>query len=164
MIARRRVNSRAIVERMEMILYLIVPWLTLLFLGAGRPSADIQIGPLKNHAVVEGCGCYFSRTGDETNRLILAVGVLDTAWMNLNGADTWLVITKSTKGEGAEKAGDMYSEFYRGGGYDVRVDYTVTYVCPPTDESCEFTGMNALITVRRGPSQGHAALTGSCGC
>jgi hypothetical protein len=145
--------------------FLLIPCLTLL-LGAGAPApnSDVRIGPLKNQTIVEGCGCYFSRTGDATNRLVLAVDAADTAWLNLDGADTWLVLVRTTRGGGAEKAGDMYSEFYRGRGYDLQVDYTVTYVCPPTDESCEFTGMNAFITVRRGAAKGHATVTGNCGC
>jgi hypothetical protein len=148
-----------------MTFYTLISVLALVLGIPGIPGdPGIQIGPLKNQKIVEDCGGYFSLSTDENKLMVFVDDLADTAWLNINGRDTRLVLLRSTQTGKPEKLGDRFSEFYQGGGFDVQVDFTITFVCPPGEEGCEHTGMDGFVTVRRGKSKSSILVSGGRGC
>ena len=86
------------------------------------------------------------------------------AVMNINSRDIRLALVRSTMSKEAEKVGDHSKFWYTAaGGISVEVDYTVTAVCPPADESCEVSHYNALLLVRSGSGAKTISAHGLCG-
>jgi len=88
--------------------------------------------------------------------------------MNIDGHDVDLKITGSAgmdrDMDRELKVGDRYSETYTGDGLKTRIDYVVTGVCAPNDESCEVINLDATITVERNGSKQQIKASGLLGC
>lgn len=136
----------------------------------GDVFGQTKIGELKNSDRAEGCSCAFqapseARKRNSTKFIFVSELGSNVGWMNINGRDTRLKLTKSTeKTSGRIRVGERYLEEYSGSGFSVRIDYTVTRVCPPRDEGCEWTKYNVTITVRKGTASQSIKAAGECGC
>jgi hypothetical protein len=146
--------------------------------AAGRPTAmptkepePLKIGVIKE-PYVDGCGCYFQLPEDSEKRVAGYVFLVDiveaqgTAQMNIDGKDVILKLVKSNEKVGLKetKVGSTHSEFYKSGEVEVGIEYVVTGVCEPEDESCESTAYSATITVTRNGVYQKIKASGSCGC
>jgi hypothetical protein len=136
--------------------------------NATGPATQL-VGNIKNYSVVDGCGCYFQFPAEEkkqqSNRYILMADIdEDDAWMNIDGRDVKLRLIKRTNPAGKERKGSRSSRKYTAKGITVQVDRIATSVCAPSDESCEFTGYSATITVTKGNRKQVVKTSGGCGC
>ncbi|QYO67316.1 hypothetical protein [Leptolyngbya sp. 7M] len=144
--------------------------LILLLCVGASVHGQVKIAELKNSDRAEGCSCSFQVPAEASKRnstKFIFVSELgsNVGWMNINGRDTRLKLIKSTeKTSGRVRVGDRYFEEYSGPGFSVRIDYTVTRVCPPRDEGCEWTKYNVTITVRKGAASQSIKAAGECGC
>jgi len=84
--------------------------------------------------------------------------------MNIDGHDVDLKMTGGAGMDRELKVGDRYSETYTGDGLKARIDYVVTGVCAPNDESCEVINLDATITVERNGSKQQIKASGLLGC
>ncbi len=136
----------------------------------GDTFGQIKIGELKNSDRAEGCSCSFqvpseARKRNSTKFIFVSELGSDVGWMNLNGRDIRLKLIRSTQNaRGRIRVGDRFYEEYSGSGFSVRIDYTVTRVCPPRDEGCEWTKYNVTITASKGSSSQSIKGAGECGC
>jgi len=128
------------------------------------------VANLKNNAVADGCGCYFSFRGTSPNpeRYVFSSSIDDekTAWMNIGGRDVKLTLEREIglKGKEAERVGSRSSATYASGDIQVSGTYVVTQVCDPNDESCESTQYDVTFVVRKGRKSQVVKAVGSCGC
>jgi hypothetical protein len=128
------------------------------------------IGNLKNPDVVEGCGCYFQTPPEEkkknSKKYIYMSDLEETpAYMNIDGQDVKLKIDGTPpRLPDKVRKGFRYSRKYSAGSIKVQVDFVVTWLCPPKDESCEVTNYDAAISVVKGNQKQVIQTKGGCGC
>ena len=125
-----------------------------------------MVGILRMSSRADGCGCYFSfnKSDDAARRLIFFESDQDMGiWINIDGRDTRLRLTRETKAKRLRVGSRLVSE-YASGDVTVSLVKTVTWVCPPRDESCEVTKFSAVLTVRKGNLTQTVRAVGSCGC
>jgi len=113
-----------------------------------------------------GCGCAFALNPADLRkrRYIYIQGMDEPAYVNLNGKNLKLRPVTSSETKVKEKVGDRSWATYIAGDIKIRMDYVVTRVCDPNDESCEATWYKAIMTVTRKTERTIVRLTGSCGC
>lgn len=87
-----------------------------------------------------------------------------SARINLDGKDLELQLVDSKELKRAPKVGDREWAVCAAGDVRVRVDYLVTKVCDPKDESCEVTYYKATLTVTRKSQRTAIKTIGFCGC
>jgi hypothetical protein len=119
------------------------------------PQKRPLIGFVQNTSEFDGAGCSLWLLADKTNsggRRVFLSDFGKRAVMNIDGRDMALVTVASAEPKDGPKKGGRSKWRYRGGGAEVVVDYAVTGVCAPSDESCEIWSCDAVITVtaRRG--------------
>ena len=133
-------------------------------LSQPAPSASLKLGHVPDADF--GCGCYlFRNKSDGRNRRYLFVSPMDEpAYLNLNGKTIRLLKVDSSSENRGERIGDRSWEIYSGYGVKVRIDYTVTRVCPLNDENCESHDYKTRMTVTRGRSKMSVNTIGVCGC
>lgn len=122
---------------------------------------------LKNNQV-DGCGCYFRFRGtpESSDRYIFTSSIDDekSAWMNIEGRDTKLMLIKERAQRQRERVGDRSTERFAVADITVNVTYVVTRVCRPNDESCESTDYSASFVVKKGRKSEVVKAVGGCGC
>lgn len=121
---------------------------------------------LRMSSRADGCGCYFSfnKSDDAARRLMFFESEQDMGiWINIDGRDTRLRLTRETKVKRLRVGSRLVSE-YASGDVTVSLVKTVTWVCPPRDDSCEITKFSAVFTVRKGNRAQIVHAVGSCGC
>jgi hypothetical protein len=118
-------------------------WSAVIALGASfcaLPETDkLIVGIVKDgHEFHEGgCELLLPTDSERTERYVFLSDFDGRAVMNINGHDTRLMLVRSNPSDQPSKKGDRSSSWYKAGDLEVRVDYTVTGLCPPKDESCE---------------------------
>lgn len=125
-----------------------------------------QIGAIKK-MLVKGCGCSLQSNSDYEKRrqqFLFLSDSGDIVQMNIDGEDIRLKLVKGMKGKGKPRVGNHHSETYIAGQTTVTIDWTVSEVCDPQDESCEVTFYTAVITVNRGGQIEKVKARGMCGC
>lgn len=106
----------------------------------------------------------FNKADDKARRLIFFESDQDMGiWINIDGRDVRIRLLSETKPRKLRVGGKLISE-YSGGGVTVSLMKTVTWVCPPRDESCEITKFSAVFTVRNGNRTQIVRAVGGCGC
>lgn len=73
-------------------------------------------------------------------------------------------LEQSKSPQGEIRKGARHTELYRAGNLNVRIDYVVTGICDPQDESCEVTWYDATITLTRDSQKRIVKTVGVCGC
>jgi hypothetical protein len=133
-------------------------------------SPKTLIGTLKNPDSVEGCGCYFQTPAEEkkkdSRRFIFESDLdLTSASMNIDGRDLKLkIVGKPSRLPDKVKKGFHFTRQYSAGSIQVKVDFVVSWLCPPKDESCEVTNYDVTLTVEKGERKQTIQLKGGCGC
>ena len=84
--------------------------------------------------------------------------------MNIDGRDVDLMMVDSDEPERELKVGDRFTETYAGDGLNAQIEYVVTGICDPTDESCEVINFDATITVERNGAKQQVKTSGLLGC
>jgi hypothetical protein len=134
------------------------------FLASGQERN--MVGILRMSSRADGCGCYFSfnKADDKARRLMFFESEQDMGiWINIDGRDTRLRLIRETKVKRLRLGSRLVSE-YSAADVTVNLVKTVTWVCPPRDESCEITKFSAVFTVRKGSRSQIVRAVGSCGC
>jgi hypothetical protein len=134
--------------------------------GVATGQKPPQIGTIKK-MLADGCGCSLQSPSDHqkhNQRFLFLSDFGDIVQMNIDDVDRRLKLANSTKGKGKPVVGNRHSETYISGETKVKIDWTVSEVCDPQDESCEVTWYSAVITVNRSGRIGKVTARGMCGC
>jgi hypothetical protein len=117
----------------------------------------------KFHSAYEGHSIFVSNFENQAIVNINGKNVL----LNLVGSDAFLAPSSPSLPRvtiiNVPSKGRKFVNQYRGGGWQVRINFTVTKVCAPHDEECERTWVNATVTVVRGSEKQSILTKGSCG-
>ncbi|MBS1811878.1 MAG: hypothetical protein JST84_27200 [Acidobacteria bacterium] len=127
----------------------------------------VKIGFIKNRGEFDGCGCSLWLATDRKqreSRLVFVDDLGETALMNIDGKDVKLPHLRHYERQAKLKVGDKSWWEYQKNDLKVRLDFVVTKVCPPKDESCEVTHYNAQLSVTRGAQKQILKTKGTCGC
>lgn len=133
----------------------------------GAPSA-LRFGVVADQGDFHDGGCELLLSSDSSDpyrseRYVFMSDFNGRAVMNINGHDTRFTLVRSTESRKQPRKGDRSSYWYASGSIKVEVDYTVTGVCPPDDESCEVFYYRAMIHVTSGPLRKSIVAHGLCG-
>ena len=136
--------------------------------ASSAKAAPPRVSNIKDVSVVDGCGCYFQFLSEWEKKLFdknVFMQSLDgaSAWMNIDGKDVQLKPDGPGKGSAA-KVGSRSYEKYKAPGISVQIEFVVTRVCDPDDESCESTNYDATFTVIKAGRQRVIKAKGVCGC
>ena len=128
------------------------------------PQSKIQLGYVRHGDF--GCGCYFARnkTDLRKRRYIYSESMDGPAYINVNGKNLELQPIASSETNGEEGVGRRSWQTFTAGDLRIRLELTVTWVCPPKDEGCEVTYYKAILTVSGKGQKITENLTGMCGC
>lgn len=128
----------------------------------------LRVSNIRNTSVVDGCGCYFQFPAEwekkafDKNVFMQSIDGAE-AWMNIDGKDVRLLPDGPSK-ESVEKVGSRSSEKYKAAGISVEIEFVVTRVCDPDDESCESNSYDATFTVTKAGRKRVVKAKGICGC
>jgi hypothetical protein len=139
-----------------------------LTLSEGAPRSALTFGVVVNQEGFHDGGCELLFSSDSSDpysseRYIFVSDFNGHAAMNINGHDIRFTLVRSTESRKQPKKGDRSTFWYASCPIAVKVDYTVTGVCPPDDESCEVFYYRAMIHVTSGPLRKSVAAHGLCG-
>ncbi len=110
-----------------------------------------------------GCSLWVSMDqSNDVNRHVFLSDFDGHARMNIGGRDIALILKKSSELKEL-KVGDRETHRYVGNGVEVVVDYVVTHVCAPDDESCEVWSINAGVLARNASGKQSVRAHGICG-
>lgn len=132
----------------------------------------LQLGIIKEDRVNEtsafnGCSCTLFRNRKEQRKqqVIFLSGMSENGLINLNGKDLTLrLLDSSPEKKRREKIGDRKWEIFNAGNTHLRVDYTISKLCDPKDESCEAIYYKAILTLTRDKQKVVLNTIGACGC
>ena len=117
---------------------------------AQSASSSLKLGYVED--VAFGCGGSISYNLSDLRkgRFLLITPMDEATYVNLDGRNVKLRLVASSKTNAKEKVGDRSWETYVARNIQVKVEYVVTDVCDPNDESCEVTYYRTKMTVIRG--------------
>jgi len=113
---------------------------------AARPQHQPTIAFVQNGADFDGAGCSLWLNSDRLytdGRLVFLGDLGDRAVMNIGGRDEVLMLVESSGAKDEPKKGSRSTYLYRGNAVEVVVQYVVTGLCAPNDESCEVVNYDA---------------------
>ena len=133
---------------------------------AGNPSV---VAPLKNQEIADGCGCYFARSGAQTQRsdqYIFEFEHRGAAWMNIRGQDTKLQPSDPESMCMLNRIGQRCIMWFKSDDLQVKISVGATWVCPdePSAESCEVTKLAGTLKVQLAHTKESLSIEGECGC
>ena len=92
-------------------------------------------------------------------------GIGTPAWININGKDIKLALTRRSPSKINWKIGTRFVKYFSGGGFDVEIKFVVLRTSEETSEdSGWFEEVNAEMFVSNTKSRGYARLAGWYGC
>jgi hypothetical protein len=120
------------------------------------------VGELPPADIVDGCGWNASADGKAFFSAALDQSAVR---MRIGGKTVNLQPDDSVEAEGSlDAVGNQWRQVFRQGDMEVHAEFTVTWVCPPNDESCEVTRYNVRFTVTDGSWTEVIDATGDVGC
>ena len=131
-----------------------------------QPAKMPSIGVIRNADDFDGPGCsLWMRTVPlyTDGREVFRSDAADRAVMHIDGQDRVMKVVSPVERPVSPKIGDRTSYDYRSDGITVRVQYVVTGVCKPEDESCEVTNYDATVTVTSRSGTRVVQAHGICG-
>jgi hypothetical protein len=139
--------------------------------ASAKPPVANGIGNIQNKKEVQGCGCSLQRPG-KPGTVFWSELDRRSALMNIDGKDRILKLISETPASGKQKKGDRSTSIYRSGKINVRIERSISSVCPQGSQECEVTGYDGKIKLNIGASprerlrqrQQVIAVTGDCGC
>jgi hypothetical protein len=128
-------------------------------------ARQLMVGIIKDRSGFDegGCELLLPRDSYTSERYVFLSDLQGRAVMNLGGLDIRLTLARPEESGSTPPKGDLSRHWYRGKNLQVRVDYTVSGLCPPDDESCEVIYYDAEIHLVSGRSQWTLAAHGLCG-
>jgi hypothetical protein len=157
----------------ELRLLLIGTLIVFSYPGNGPPqlaveaqTRSIRIAAIRDSDAFDGAGCSLQLLAGNVrtkNRMIFESNYEGDALMNIDGEDIKLRLVRGHEPNKRPGRGDRSTFAYRAGDIGVRVDFVVTGVCAPEDESCEVTQYTATIRISRGKSKRVVKAVGICG-
>jgi len=129
-------------------------------------SSTMKVGIVKNRDSFDGAGCSLQMPTDyqkHNDRCVFLSDFEDNATININGKDIKLKLVGRREPEREPRNGDRSVFNYATQRIKVRVDFLVTGVCDPNDESCEVTYYDATLTITRGRTIRMVRTKGICG-
>ena len=137
-------------------------------------GASPKIGVIQRPFNEDDCNCTLylperRRGVDEVEvRMVFTEADLKgQAQMNIDGQDVMLRLVgrgPSVGRTGPLRVGERSVKVYEGGGVRVRVNSTITAVCPADEPTCETLSKSAAITVTKGGRTRTIRASGGCGC
>ena len=167
---------------MGLSLIVFLPCLHLPITAQSNAAAGLlRIGVIQNSDDFDGAGCKLQTPSDYqkgNGRSVFMSDYEGGAVMNIEGRDVrlrfasyderlanaaraWILGLDSSTEEVRKGLRSVLQ--YRAPEVEVRVDYVVTKVCKPNDESCEVTWFDAKITVTKASSKRTVDTKGICG-
>lgn len=142
-----------------------------LFGATGQSHAQVtttspKIGVIAKPTLGE-CGCSLQLPADyakQNDRYVFQSNVDGRGKINVDGTDLELNLVRRSETTGATKVGDRTRETLEAKRIRVEIEYLVTKVCDPDDESCEQVWYSATITVTRNRTARRVRVRGACGC
>ena len=133
--------------------------------SAQRASNSRLVGNVKDN-VIDGCGCYFKFRGAKRNseQYMFAESFDREAWMNIDGRDVPLRVSKEGNPGDRERIGSKWTRTFVAGEITISSTWVTTRMCAPNDENCESTDYDATFVVRKGKRVQTVKASGSCGC
>lgn len=149
-----------------------VLFLMLIAASVGLPvqNRTVVVGSIKDKSLVGGCGCNFQTTLDHERRnrkYVFSADLERSAWMNINGRDVQFKRARTISApedQRKAKRGEHTVLEYKSGELTLTIAQTITTPCPEGDESCEWVGMSADITLSEGKRTKRIKAVGGCGC
>jgi hypothetical protein len=125
----------------------------------------VRVGVVKDIGGIDEVGCSLQFPADyrKHNERYVVKSDENNAVMNIDGKDRMLKLVSHREPKGAPRKGDRSTWNYADKETKVRIDFVVTRVCDPNDESCEVTWYDATITVTRKNGKGVVNVKGVCG-
>jgi hypothetical protein len=128
------------------------------------PAATLQIGIVATPGDYDGAGCRFQLRSDFeklNERYVFVANAEEQGILNIDGADVWLPRVGFDAGNGVGFS--RFVDYYRKDGLEVRVDLVVTKKCEPSDENCEMTLYDSVLSVKRGAARRMLRTRAFCG-
>ena len=132
-------------------------------LAAGAAGAAPRISALSTEDAAPECGCSFRAKGAK----ILAWADGEAAVMRVDGKLVRLQVSEKLirqQVEGSASLGDETHYHLSGDGVSADAACVIDEVCALEDDSCETTGMRAVITVKAASGTTSVKAAGICGC
>jgi len=147
---------------MKIVISLVASLALMTVVAAAQSAQPPRIGIVQTPDEFDGTGCRLQLPFDwqSNDRLIFASNADEDAVMNIDDTDVWMHRVALDVGEGDN---GRVVDRYRKDDIEVEVDFVVTKRCHPSDESCEVTWFDAVITVKRGQLQQTVSTKGICG-
>ena len=125
----------------------------------------LTIGVVQNAAefTESGCKLWLPSEKYSAEHYIFLSDVEGHGIVNLDGRDTKLNLVRSREPKGEIRKGDRSTHWYMADAIAVRVDYVVTGLCPPDDESCEVIYYRATVVVGNRSVKQTLTARGICG-
>ena len=154
----------------------LFPLVTALFIAVFAPPAAAQsrtvppakaipqVGIVQNPDEFDGAGCRLQLPADyekRNERHVFVSNAEDEAIVNIDGSDVRLNRVNFEGGTGNSR--NRFVDHYRREELEVRVDLVVTKKCDPSNDNCEVTLFDAVITVTRGVGKRTVRTKGFCG-
>jgi hypothetical protein len=136
--------------------------------GQSAPKKSPTVGVVTDQVEFENGGCQLLPSSDHSDpfnseRFVFMSDFNGRAVMNINGHDILFNLVRSTDTRKQPRKGDRSQYWYSAGSISVEVDYTVTGVCPPDDESCEVSDYRATIRITAASARRSITAHGLCG-
>ena len=123
---------------------------------------DSLIGPLTDQNAVDGCSWSASSPSVGNGYIFLAEFNDEPTLMHIDGKDRALDIVRQSGT--LTEVGDTLERAYQSADVRVSARFTVTWVCPKDDESCEVTRYRATFEVSKSERSQTVEATGDVGC
>lgn len=135
-------------------------WIVLTVALAAEPK--LQLEPLGKGDAPATCACTVH---DGKKLLFFHDAESEHPIVRLDGKKVSLDKGQDTTPQARPKVGDTFFKEFTAGDVSLRIDHTVTFVCPPEDASCEVAKFKATVTVKKGAAtRVYKNLRAACGC
>jgi hypothetical protein len=131
--------------------------------GASKRTLTVGVVADQEEFHESGCELLLSPDSYSSERYVFMSHFNGQAVMNIDGHDLRFKLVRSTDSQKEPRKGDRSRYWYASGSITVEVDYTVTGICPPDDESCEVIYYRAIIHISSGPLKKSIVAHGLCG-
>lgn len=139
----------------------------------GQPRSKRKLVENLKREAGSGCAGYFTFAGQSPYSpqimFFESMGDENDTWMRIDGKDTQLKFVSRSEptkvgAHGEVRIGSRETEKYVAENISVEIIFTVTWVCPKSNESCESTGYSAIFKVRKGSRREIVRSKGIFGC
>jgi len=148
--------------------FLAVSLLTARPLISAEPPAPLET--LRPDDVSPGCLCSFSLQpqADSSVPLVFALDLASGQGL-IRVAGSLVRLTRISSEEKKKRprtdsVGDRYTEVWSSGTTSLTLRYKTTFVCPPLDSTCSYTGYQGTLALAHDAGSLRIDIWGRCGC